>query len=125
MKKDILNCLTWMMNRVSETTVYDKWSDEFKVQEIKEASEQVYLELKNVIDVTKLTRSEAKELRFSTWGEEYPDLYLFPLWIVPLIPEGLKVRDINGKYFKYDSKTTDNDIRCGCVAYGIEIKKEG
>ena len=31
--------------------------------------------------------------------------------------------DIGGNKYKYEKETADNDIRFGCVAYGIEIKE--
>lgn len=122
MKKEIQNCLTWITNRVSETIIYDNWSDDLKIKQNKEAFDTFYSELKKHIDITKLTIEEAKELRFRRWDEELPDLWLFPLYLVPLIPEGLEVMSISGDKFKYEKDKTDNDIRFGCVAYGIEIK---
>ena len=83
----------------------------------------VYDELKKHIDFTKLTAEEAKELRFRRWDEEdMPNLWLFPLYLVPIIPEGLEVTYISGEKGKYEKDKMDNDIRFGCVAYGIEIK---
>lgn len=123
MKNEITNCLTLMMNKVYQTIMYESWSDEFKAKEIKESSEIFYEELKKHIDITKLTKEEAKDLRFAKWSNEYPDLYLFPLWIVPLIPEGIEVMDIFGEKFKYEKDKVDNDTRFGYVAYGIEIKE--
>ena len=122
MKKEIQNCLTWITNRVSETIIYDNWSDDLKIKQNKEVFDTFYSELKKHIDITKLTIEEAKELRFRRWDEELPDLWLFPLYLVPLIPEGLEVMSISGNKFKYEKDKADNDIRFGCVAYGIEIK---
>lgn len=121
MKPEIQNCLTWMMNRVAEATMYN-WSDEFAIKELKEGSKGLYEELKKYIDLTKLTIEEAKELRFMRWDDE-SDIFLFPLWIVPLIPDGLEVTTIFGEKEVYNSTTADNDIRFGCVAYGLEIKE--
>jgi hypothetical protein len=117
MKKVVQNNLTWIINKLSEEYVY-KWNDNNK-----ENFERFYEELKKNIDLTKLTREEARELRFGKWSEEQPDLYLFPLWLVPIIPEGLDVVDICGNRYKYEKETADNDIRFGCVPYGIEIKE--
>ena len=121
MKKEIQNCLTWLVNRVSETIEYN-WDDGFKAKENKKSFETFYKELKNHIDFSKLTVEEAEELRFRRWDEELPNLWLFPLYLVPLIPEGLEVISISGDKFKYQKDKADNDIRFGCVAYGIEIK---
>lgn len=121
MKKEIQNCLTWLVNKVSQTIIYN-WADDYKVGENNENFETFYEELKKHIDFTKITVEEAKELRFQRWSEEQPDLWLFPLYLVPIIPEGLEVTFISGEKAKYEKDKMDNDIRFGCVAYGIEIK---
>lgn len=121
MKKEIQNCLIWLVNRVSETIEYN-WDDGFKAKENKKSFETFYKELKNHIDFSKITIEEAKELRFQRWDEEQPNFWLFPLYLVPIIPEGLEVMSISGDKFKYEKDKADNDIRFGCVAYGIEIK---
>jgi len=121
MKIEIQNCLTWLVNRVAETNEYN-WGDEFKASENKKSFDTFYEELKKYIDFTKLTVEEAKELRFCKWDTE-SDLYLFPLYLVPIIPEGLEVTFISGNKVKYERNKMDNDIRFGCVAYGIEIDK--
>lgn len=123
MKREIQNCLTWLTNKVSETIIYN-WSDDFKVKENKKSFEKFYNELKKHIDFTKLTVEEAKELRFRRWDEDLPNLWLFPLWLVPIIPNGLEVMSISGHKFIYEKDKVDNDIRFGCVAYGVEIKEE-
>lgn len=123
MKKEVVNCLTWMMNHVAEVDQYN-WSDEYRIKKLKESAGILYNELKKHIDVTKLTKKQAKELRFQRWSDEQPDLYLFPLWIVPLIPEGIEVYDIEAtEPHVYQKDTADNDIRFGCVSYGIMIKE--
>lgn len=122
MKKEIQNCLTWLVNKISETIIYD-WKDGFKIKENKKGFEEFYEELKKHIDFTKLTVEEAKELRFKRWSDEQPNLWLFPLYLVPIIPEGLEVTSISGNKYKYEKEKADNDIRFGCVAYGIEIKE--
>lgn len=122
MNTAVRNCLTWLVNRISETIIYDNWNNEFKVEENKKSFEKFYEELKQIIDFTKLTTEEAKELRFQRWSEECPNLWLFPLYLVPIIPEGLEVTYIDGTKGKYEKDKADNDIRFGCVAYGIEIK---
>lgn len=119
MKKEIVNHLTWIVNHFSEELVWgnsggnrpDIWK-------------QFYTSLKKYLDITKLTREEAVELRFCKWDEE-SDLYLFPLWLVPLIPEGFMVISISGEEFPFDSTTTDTDIRFGCVAFGLRLTEGG
>lgn len=122
MKQEIINHLTWAINKLSETVIYKNWNDTSRAMCAEEAFGTFYgsLERNGYIDFNNLTVEEAKELRFGKWDED-SDLWLFPLWLVPLIPEGLEVTTISGETIKYD-KNMDNDIRFGCVAYGIKIK---
>ena len=46
-----------------------------------------------------------------------------PLWLFPLLPIGTEVISIFGDKIIYDGKNVNNDIRMGCIAYGIVPKK--
>lgn len=122
MKKEIINCLTWLANRVSETTQYKNWSDEFCRKEIKEASQKFVEKMQKHLDWDNLTEDDCKELRFGKWDEQ-SGIYLIPLYLFPTIPIGLKVYSITGEEIVNDGTNLDNDIRFGCVAYGIIPKK--
>lgn len=121
MKKEIINCLTWYANMVAQTIQYTSWSDNFCRKEIKEAHDKFIEELKKHIDLKALTREDAIELRFGRWSDETPNLYLIPLWLVPIIPVGTELTCISGAKIIYNGSNIDNDIRFGCIAYGIEI----
>lgn len=123
MKPEITNCLTWYANRVAETVQYSSWSDEFCRKEIKEAHDKLVEELKKHINFKTITRKEAVELRFGRWSDDTPNLYLFPLWLLPVIPVGTELTSILGEKIIYNGSNVDNDIRFGCIAYGIEIKE--
>lgn len=118
MKKEILNHLTWVVNRLAEEPVWGKC-----VQKNSDTWDQFYKSLRKHLDITKLTREEAVELRFGK-SDEDSDLYLFPLWMVPLIPDGMMVTSIGGEEFPFNSKTTDTDVRFGCVAFGLKFKED-
>ena len=118
----VLNCLTYLANRVSETTQYESWSDEFSRKEIKEANQKFVDEIKKHIDWENLTEEDCKELRFGKWDEE-SGIYLIPLYLFPIIPIGLKVYSISGGEIVNDGTNLDNDTRFGCIAYGIKPKK--
>ena len=122
MKAEIRNCLTWYANRVAETVQYTSWSDEFCRKEIKEAHDKFIEEIKKHIDFENLTVEEARELRFGKWSK-HTDLYLIPLYLLPAIPIGMKLTSIFGEDIIYNGSNVDNDIRCGCIAWGIEIKE--
>ncbi len=121
MKKEIINCLTWYANRVAETVQYTSWSDEFCRKEIKEAHDKFIEELKKHIDLKTLTKEEAIALRFGRWSDELPNLYLIPLYLLPIIPKGTELICISGDKVVYDGTNVDNDIRFDCIAYGINI----
>ena len=120
MKKEIINCLTWYANRVAETVQYTSWSDEFCRKEVRQATMDFVSELRKHIDFSKLTREEAVALRFGQWGEG-GDLYLIPLYLLPIVPVGTELTCISGKTVVYDGTNIDNDIRFGCIAWGIRI----
>lgn len=124
MKPEIRNCLTWYANRVAETVQYTNWTDGFCRKEIKKDHDMFIDEIKKHIDFDKLTREEAVELRFARWDEEMPDLYLIPLYLLPAIPIGTKLTTISGDEVVYDGTNVDNDVRFGCIAYGINIKEK-
>ncbi len=49
-------------------------------------------------------------------------VYLFPKEWYNLIPEGFAMTDISGREHKFKRGKTDDDIRFGCIAYGIRRK---
>lgn len=49
-------------------------------------------------------------------------MYLIPIWLLPVLPVGTKLTCINGAEIVYDGKNIDNDVRFGCLAYGVRVK---
>lgn len=123
MKKEIIWSLTWFANRVSETTTYTNWSDEFCRKEIQHSTDIFIDSMKRHFDWDNLTVEDAMNLRFQLWDEETPDLYLIPLYLLPILPIGMEVTSISGEKIINDGANLDNDIRFGCIAYGITIPK--
>ena len=123
MKEEIRNCFTWYANRISETVQYTSWSDKFCREEVKEATDRFLKELEKYIDWNNLTIQEATELRFMKWSNNLDsDLYLLPLYILPILPIGTTLTTINGVDVVYDGSNVDIDTRYGCIAYGIHLK---
>ena len=125
MKKELVNHFVWLANRLSELNTYN-WEANFKEEELKKTFDTFYKSLqkesnKPLIDISKMTIETAKEMGFCKWDEN-SDLYLFPLWFLPLIPIGTEVTTIVGNKIIYNGTNLDNDIRFGCTAYGIELK---
>lgn len=120
MKKEIINCLTWYANKVAETVQYTSWDDEFCRKEINRSTDIFVNELRKHIDFSNLTREEAVSLRFGKWDED-SGLYLIPLYLLPIVPIGTELTSISGDTVIYDGSNVDNDVRFGCIAYGINI----
>ena len=58
-----------------------------------------------------------------------PNLWLIPLWFVPLIRPGTELVSIGGTRFVYDgskplAEMIDTDNRFGCIAWGSEKEEE-
>lgn len=67
MKQDIIECFTWLANRVSESTTYDSWSDSFCRKDVKDAMNVFLNELKKHIDWDNLTDEDCDAMRFGRW----------------------------------------------------------
>lgn len=70
MKQEIISCFTWLANRVSESTTYESWSDEFSRKDINDAMGVFLGELKKHIDWDNLTHEDCDALRFGRWQNE-------------------------------------------------------
>ena len=108
--------LTAVLNIMSEEYVYGKGRCDFP---------KLYKAIEETIDFNTLTVEDVKFLGFKKWDEEeYPNLWLFPIWLFPIIPEGIEVTSISGEKFNFEKEKADKDIRFGCLAYGLEIKED-
>ena len=123
MKSEIMNCLTWYANQIEMACEYYHEPNDIYT-EIKIARKKFLEKLKDEIDFNNLNEQEAIELRFGKWSEEDPTLYLIPIWLLPILPIGTKVTSIFDEEIVYDGKNIDNDVRFGCLAYGIRVKPE-
>lgn len=118
MDQRLVNHFTWLANKLAESNTYN-WSTEFKVNELKKAFNTFYESAKKLeLDLEKLTVDELREMRFCKWDDE-SNLWLIPLWFVPLLPVGIELTNIGGGKVKYTGDNIDLDIRFGCIAYGI------
>ena len=74
--------------------------------------------------ISRMSKQALWELGLRPWNdpdEEGMVLMLFPgLWY-DAIPSGLEIVDINGERERFVRGVTDNDIRFGCLAYGILV----
>ena len=126
MKKELINHFMWLVNKLSELNTYN-WSAEYKQKQLQEFFETFYKSLYkkeniSLIDLSEMSVETARELRFKKWSND-SNLYLIPLWFKPLIPVGTELTCIDGEKIIYDGNNIDDEIRCGCLAYGIEIRE--
>lgn len=70
MKQEIIDCFTWLANRVSQSTTYESWSDEYCRKDIKKAMSVFLDELSKYIDWDNLTDDDCDMLRFGCWQNE-------------------------------------------------------
>ena len=122
MKQEIMDCFTWYANKVAETVLYECWSNEFCRKENEVNTHMFLEELNEHINWDTLTREEARELRFVVYSDDTPNLFLIPLYILPILPIGTELVSINGNRIIYDGSNVDKDTRYGCLAFGIVIE---
>ena len=59
-----------------------------------------------------------KDIGLSKWDEK---IWLFPEEWYDYIPEGYEIVDIFGKTEKFQKGITDDDIRFGCLSFGLSL----
>lgn len=67
---------------------------------------------------------ELEALGFTIWDDEVPlkdQIYLIPIWVYPIIPDGFLFYDIFGKTAIKGETDIDMDTRFGCLSYGIKM----
>lgn len=116
--KELANILLWTLNRVSETIEYESWSDNFAREQNKEAFDGFRKEVNKIIKWDELTEEDCKLLRFGKWSDDSP-LRLIPLCFLRCLPKGMELTCIDGSKAVVGKDRIDNDVRCGCIAYGI------
>lgn len=76
--------------------------------------------------VRQLDYSALRSLGCEPWDDPDADgnvLLLFPGEWYEMIPDGFEIVDISGGKENFVSGDTDDDIRFGCLSYGILVKK--
>ena len=116
-QKELSKHIDWNNLTVDECKElrFNLWQDE-------EGAQQEINELKSEMANGKLTQDQYDKKVAVLLNTA--NLWLIPLYLFPIIPIGLKVTCINGEEIVNDGHNLDDDIRFGCVAYGIKIKNE-
>lgn len=128
MNDKFLTYSTWAINKLSQSYLYKNWDDGFSRSELKNTFKEFYKMLAsgNVIDLNNITKEDALELGFKKLDDK-SDLYLMPLYIIPLIPKGTELVAKDGEVTIFNSindiKDINLDINLDCLSYGIKIKE--
>ena len=108
-----------------------KWSDELSSKQINETFDSFNAALSEHIKWEDITAENAvDDYGFGIWSECGEDtLYLIPLILLPIIPEGIELTSINDDnvIFHRDEDGRPNidiDVRCGLLAYGVKLRKK-
>lgn len=114
-KKEFNNGLILLADIVAEVNSYNSHIDIPKDQALKEglAAFYDYIITKAGIDFTNVTEYIATRLGMRL---AYDNLYIIPLWLLPMLPDGLEVETMNGQKIKYDSNSSNKNEK-----YGIRI----
>lgn len=121
-KDKIRHALTWAVKQCYGGFIYESWSNEFRLEEIRKSRDEFLEYIKENLDWNDIDLETCKLLGFKRWSEDMPKLWLIPGYLYTIIPLGLKVRSIGGDERAWTGEE-DNDVRFGCLAYGIEVNK--
>lgn len=118
--QNVTHLMTYILSRVACCNAYTNWSDEFCRKETKNAYNRAIDEIKK-IDFSQITESEAEILGFRRFSSE-SYLYLVPLWLYEALPDGTELISIMGDKAVKGKDYIDNDVRFGCLGYGMIIR---
>ena len=106
----------WALNGIVESNLYKSWGDEY-----------VRLNLKNRFDDFKECDGVTlRDFGLKVWCnlDDKTDLWVLPVWMYEVIPEGYKVMDINGDIEEFHYDTAERDQRMGCLSFGFALPRE-
>ena len=110
---------TIICNRASGVFTYTNWSDDFAAKEIRTLPKDIKgMNGFHTIDPNGFTVEQLKALGFGLWDEE-SNLYLMPQWLLPFLPDEIKLGSISGGEEICKRDEIYNDSRFGCLAYGV------
>ena len=116
--EDVQFWIIQIMSRMAQSHQYDSWSDEFARKESGEALASLQKKVKEEVDLASFTDAELKSLGFKYWSEECA-MRLVPLWAVKALRDGTRLWAIDGELAIVGKDEIDDDVRFGCIAYGL------
>ena len=117
--------MRWLANQVAMACEYS-WDDEFARKELRKAYghfQRAVMNEKFNWDALKI--DELKALGCKSWDE--PDengetILLLPLYLLKVMPEGQVLHGIGGDTAVVGKDEIHNDVRFGCIPYGLKRK---
>lgn len=124
-----LNVMSFMVSAFAKCSTYTSWSAEFIKKEIDEARVKIKKDV-GTIDLQQFSEEQLKQLGCQFWDED-SKVMLLPLWLYDLLPIGLELTCISGEtkivtdnyQDNENGDYIDNDIRFGCISYGVDLEK--
>ena len=122
-KDKIIHAMNWAVKQCYGGFIYRMWTDEMSLEDVKKSRLEFLKYVGDNLDWSDIDVETCKILGFCRWDEDMPNLWLIPGYLYPIVPLGLKVKSIGGTELEWTGKE-DNDVRFGCLAYGIEVKND-
>lgn len=112
-----------ILKKVGEVLCYQSWSDDYKIESIKELKNTVKnWEVRYGMQAqpAELTMDEMKQLGFGRWSEDSPGM-LLPIWLFPFLPDEVMIEAecIDGERKIYKKSEMGDDHRFGMLAYSV------
>ena len=113
----LYRCFRWLTNEIVKNQLQGKTN-------VEDVLDKFYDTVSNHIsDFYVMTEEEMLDLGFIQYEGSHVVVWLIPLWLMPLIPENMKMYKPDGTSFYYNSKTAPKDIMFNCLTYGFKIKE--
>jgi hypothetical protein len=115
-----------LLTRIAEVTIYNSWSDEYRLSQIKEITDEIKTELSrnkvDLVDPTLLTLEEMEKLNFGIWNSGDTGR-LVPIWLFNFLKDGFKYSGLGNESLTFNVGHEDNDHRFGYLAVIVQPKK--
>lgn len=122
MNNKIKQALVRYANMTAQCVKY-KWSSDFQAEELKENFDQLQKTINNEKpNFFEMTESELKEYGFVKFDNK-SNLMLIPLYLMDCFEKGTELTCIDGTKKIVGKDYISDDVRFGCIAYGIYCKE--
>lgn len=119
----VTRCFRWLTNELVIPYMENKLPVALKTK-----IDTFYDSVRKTVDWDSLTRDNCLWLGFMNSQRDMisaqgviQELWLIPQWLIPIIPEGMYVEDVQGNRFQYNSATCDKTTQFGVLGYGIVL----